>query len=61
MGAPYGSDASKLVRAGVPSLVFGPGNLAQAHTRDEWVDLDEAATAAAVIMELAMQFRPSGS
>ncbi|WP_135557247.1 M20 family metallopeptidase [Paenibacillus cymbidii] len=61
MGAPYGSDASKLVRAGVPSLVFGPGNLAQAHTRDEWVDLDEATTAAAIIMELAMQFRPSGS
>ena len=32
--------------AGVPSVVFGPGFIEQAHTEDEWLPLDqlEAAT-----------------
>ena len=40
-GVPYGSDASKLSRAGVPSIVFGPGNIDQAHAADEWVETDQ--------------------
>ena len=33
---PYGTDASTLAEAGIPSVVFGPGDIAQAHTCDEW-------------------------
>ncbi|GGD73470.1 M20 family metallopeptidase [Paenibacillus nasutitermitis] len=55
-GAPYGSDASKLVRAGVPSVVFGPGDLAQAHTHEEWVDLDEVVLAASILADTVMNF-----
>ncbi len=48
VGVPYGTDASKIAAAGVPSVVFGPGNIAQAHTADEWIDLEELALAAEV-------------
>jgi acetylornithine deacetylase len=40
-GVPFGSDASKLSRAGVPSLVFGPGSIDQAHGAVEFVELDQ--------------------
>jgi acetylornithine deacetylase len=30
-----------LSEAGIPSVVFGPGDIAQAHTGDEWVQLSE--------------------
>ena len=46
-GAPYGTDASKISRrAGVPAIVLGPGDIAQAHTDDEWIAVDEIAEAA---------------
>ena len=40
-GVPYGTDAGPLGEAGLPCLVFGPGDIAQAHTKDEWVELDQ--------------------
>lgn len=45
-GVPYGSDASKLARAGVPSVVAGPGSIDQAHAAVEWVDCAEVERAA---------------
>jgi acetylornithine deacetylase/succinyl-diaminopimelate desuccinylase family protein len=56
IGAPYGSDASKLTRVGVPTVVFGPGDVAQAHTHDEWVDLEQVAEATAILIHNAMHF-----
>lgn len=56
IGAPYGSDASKLTRIGVPTVVFGPGDVAQAHTHNEWVDLEQVAEAAAILIHTAMHF-----
>ncbi|MEQ1827853.1 MAG: M20 family metallopeptidase [Pirellula sp.] len=40
-GVPFGSDASKLERSGVPTILFGPGSIDQAHTAVEYVDLDQ--------------------
>jgi len=40
-GVPFGSDASKLSRQGIPSLVFGPGSIDQAHAAVEYVHLAE--------------------
>jgi acetylornithine deacetylase len=28
-----------LSAGGIPSVVFGPGDIAQAHTADEWISL----------------------
>jgi acetylornithine deacetylase/succinyl-diaminopimelate desuccinylase-like protein len=38
-GVHFFCDASVLAHGGIPSLVFGPGDIAQAHTQDEWVSL----------------------
>jgi acetylornithine deacetylase len=38
VGAPYATNASYYAAAGAPVLVLGPGDIAQAHTRDEWLD-----------------------
>lgn len=47
--ARYGTNASVFAAAGVPSVVFGPGSIAQAHTADEWIDLAEVGTAAEIL------------
>ena len=40
VGVPYGSDASKLARHGVPSIIFGPGSIDLAHGAVEYVECD---------------------
>jgi acetylornithine deacetylase/succinyl-diaminopimelate desuccinylase-like protein len=37
VGVHYFCDAAVLSAGGIPSVVFGPGDIAQAHTADEWV------------------------
>ncbi|MEX0678512.1 MAG: M20 family metallopeptidase [Pirellulales bacterium] len=44
-GVPYGTNAAAISAAGVPSIVFGPGSIDQAHTADEWLALDQLARA----------------
>ena len=39
IGADYFCDAAVLAGGGIPSVVFGPGDIAQAHTADEWISL----------------------
>jgi acetylornithine deacetylase ArgE len=50
---PYGTDAAPLAEAGIPSVVFGPGDIARAHTCDEWVPLDEVEQASEILYRLA--------
>jgi acetylornithine deacetylase len=40
-GANYGTDGSKLSRAGIQTVVCGPGNIAQAHTANEFVEIEQ--------------------
>jgi len=39
VGVDFFCDAAVLSRGGIPSVVFGPGDIAQAHTADEWISL----------------------
>ncbi|MFK7850708.1 MAG: M20 family metallopeptidase [Akkermansiaceae bacterium] len=39
-GAPWFSDAAHLGAAGLPSICIGPGSIDQAHTKDEFIDLE---------------------
>jgi len=41
LGVDYFCDAAVLAAGGIPSVVFGPGDIAQAHTTDEWISLAE--------------------
>lgn len=40
-GVDYFSDAAVLASGGIPSVLLGPGDIAQAHTADEWVELTQ--------------------
>jgi len=48
IGVPYGTHASRIAETGVPAVVFGPGSIAQAHTRDEWISVEQLEQAAEV-------------
>jgi acetylornithine deacetylase/succinyl-diaminopimelate desuccinylase-like protein len=39
VGVNFFCDAGVLGHGGIPSVVFGPGDIAQAHTADEWISL----------------------
>ena len=55
VGVPYGTDAGPLAAAGLPGFVFGPGDIAQAHTKDEWIELDQVRTAVDAYFEIARE------
>jgi acetylornithine deacetylase/succinyl-diaminopimelate desuccinylase-like protein len=48
-GVPFFCDASVLSHGGIPSVVFGPGDIAQAHTADEWIRVGQVEQAAAML------------
>jgi acetylornithine deacetylase/succinyl-diaminopimelate desuccinylase-like protein len=39
VGVDFFCDAAVLSQGGIPSVVFGPGDITQAHTKDEWISL----------------------
>lgn len=51
-GVSYATNASHYAAAGAPVLVLGPGDIAQAHTKDEWLDRTALADAAALYRAL---------
>jgi len=53
---PYGSDASKFAKAGIPSIVYGPGSIDHAHSATELVPISDLETAVAFYRDLALQF-----
>ena len=53
LAVPYGTDAAPLAEAGVPAVVFGPGDIARAHTCDEWVPLEEVEQAGEILYRMA--------
>ena len=56
VGVPYGSDASKLSRAGIPSIILGPGSIDLAHAAEEYVELDQVALAAEIYTRIILEF-----
>lgn len=52
VGVPYSTDASKFASIGIPSVVFGPGDIKQAHSADEFVEIEEVEKCAAIIERL---------
>ena len=56
-GAPYGSDMRLLVHeAETPAILYGPGDIKQAHSTDEWIAVDEIVRAARVVTAAAARY-----
>jgi acetylornithine deacetylase len=55
-GVPFGSDASKLSREGIPSLIFGPGSIDQAHAAVEFVEVAEVERALTFYRNFILRF-----
>lgn len=47
------TDAALLNAAGIPAILFGPGDIALAHSAEEWIVVDEIERAARVLTHLA--------
>jgi acetylornithine deacetylase/succinyl-diaminopimelate desuccinylase-like protein len=52
LAARYGTNASIYAAADVPSVVFGPGSIIQAHTVDEWIEIDQVGLATSILTSL---------
>jgi succinyl-diaminopimelate desuccinylase len=49
IGVDFFCDAAILSAGGIPSIVFGPGNIAQAHTADEWISIKSLESASRIL------------
>ncbi len=54
-GAWYGTNAASFSAAGVPSVVCGPGSIAQAHTSDEWIDIEQLQLASEIYYRFCLE------
>ncbi|WP_129112874.1 M20/M25/M40 family metallo-hydrolase [Halegenticoccus tardaugens] len=59
-GETYGADSRHYVEAGIPTVVFGPGSVDQAHFPDETIDWEEVLVAGDVLAGTARRFLRAG-
>ena len=52
----YGTEGGLYQQAGIPTIVCGPGHIAQAHQPDEWIAQDQLDACDAFIRRLAQRF-----
>jgi acetylornithine deacetylase len=50
-GAPYATDAGIYNASGIPTVVFGPGDIAQAHTANEYISIQDLEDSVTVLSE----------
>ncbi len=58
-GATYGADSRHYVAAGIPTVVFGPGSIEQAHFPEETIEWADVREACGVVAGAAGQFLAS--
>ena len=56
LGTSWFSDAGAFSRTCREIVVFGPGHIAQAHTRDEFIDVPDLLRARAILKDLMLDF-----
>jgi acetylornithine deacetylase len=54
------TDAALLNAAGIPAICFGPGDIALAHSAEEWVVVDEIERVTRVLTSLAQSWCKAG-
>ena len=55
-GVDFGCDASSFTGKGIPSIVLGPGNILQAHSEIEFVNLKEVNQCAEIYSQISIDF-----
>lgn len=53
IAVPFGTNAAEIGACGFPTVVFGPGDIRQAHTADEWISIESLRRAVAVLVQWA--------
>ncbi|MFA7233344.1 MAG: M20 family metallopeptidase [Terrimicrobiaceae bacterium] len=59
-GAPWFCDAAVFSGRGCPSVAMGPGSIAQAHTCDEFISVDDLEKGAKFFLGFLQSLRPAG-
>jgi len=59
VGAPWFCDAAVFASHGSPAIAMGPGSIAQAHTRDEWIALEDLEKGAAFFEAFLRSLQPA--
>jgi acetylornithine deacetylase len=54
--APWFCDAGWLAEAGIPAVALGPGSIDQAHTKDEWIRVEDLEAGAAFFTRFLRAF-----
>ena len=57
----FWTEASLFAQAGIPAIVLGPGNIAQAHVLDEWVSVDQLELALGIYTNLVKKLEDSNA
>ncbi len=55
VGVPYNTNASHYAAAGIPCVVFGPGDIAQAHSVDEFVEISQVEAAVEILKRFLLE------
>ena len=58
VAVPYGTNAPHYAAISIPTVVFGPGSIEQAHTKDEWIAIDQLKLATQILVDF-IKTRPS--
>ena len=57
VGAPWFCDAAHFAAAGSPAVALGPGSIAQAHTADEWITVEDLQAGTAFFENFLLRLR----
>lgn len=49
-------DSEHLIKAGIPAVMFGPGNIRDAHLANEWIEIDQIVSATEIYAEVIRSF-----
>jgi acetylornithine deacetylase len=56
-GVDFFCDAAVLAEGGIPGVIFGPGDIARAHTAEEWISLRSLERAKALLVHFLKSLR----
>ncbi len=56
VGVRYATHAGDLCVAGIPGIVLGPGDIAQGHTKDEWIAIEQLEEAVEIYYKIMCEY-----